>query len=191
MFRQAVLAGCGMWANELILITLLWLSPFKQAAPTGQVLEHAVTFRIKNAGLTVNGSFSDLKASVRFDPDHLTDSQLSASVGVASIRTGLFPRDSHLQSKAYFDAETYPRMLMQSTRIRRVNETSFMGTFNLTIRGVTRAIDVPFTYTQADGRGTFTGQFTINRLDFGVGNKSWLLSEEVRVTIQLITSLTT
>ncbi|HEX6892324.1 MAG TPA: YceI family protein, partial [Chryseolinea sp.] len=79
-------------------------------APGLEVKSHKITFKIKNAGITVDGSFSDLQADIRFNPKDLNKSVLKASLGVASINTGIKKRDKDLQMRKYFDAEKYPRI---------------------------------------------------------------------------------
>ena len=59
-----------------------WLLHF----PAGerQVKESAVTFQISNAGFTVDGTLSGLEATVQFDPAHLPQAVIRASVPVNS-----------------------------------------------------------------------------------------------------------
>ena len=143
----------------------------------------AVTFRIKHLGIAVDGSFSDLQTSIRFDPARLAESSLEASVAVNTIQTGIALRDRHLQKKGYFDAEQYPRIRLVSKRIRPEGGHQYVGTFELTIRDVTREVTVPFTYAPKGSAGRFEGNFTINRRDFGVGGGSLVLADEVKVFI--------
>ena len=144
-----------------------------------------VTFKIKNAGITVDGSFSDIQADIKFDPKNLDKSVLKASVGVASINTGIKKRDKDLQMRKYFDVEKYPRIKMTSKRIKHVEKDRYNGTFDLTIKGVTKQVEIPFTYTSKDNEGKFSGELKVNRRDFDVGNKSLILSDEATVFIEV------
>jgi len=158
------------------------------ADPGREVKSHKVTFKIKNAGITVDGSFSDLQADIKFDPKNLDKSVLKASVGVASINTGINKRDRDLQMRKYFYVDKYPRIKMTSKKIKHITKDQYKGTFELSIKGVTKDVEIPFTYSEKDNVGTFNGEFTLNRRDFGVGSNSIILSDDARVSIQVTTS---
>jgi polyisoprenoid-binding protein YceI len=58
----------------------------------------------------------------------------------------------------------------------------------VTIKGKTKMISVPFTFTESNAKGTFKGSFTINRLDFGVGESSFVMGDDVSVKLTLNTT---
>ncbi len=148
-----------------------------------------VTFQIKNAGITVNGSFSDVQTDIRFDPTRLTESSCSASVGAATIQTGIALRDGHLKKRGYLDTEHFPRIRMVSKRIQKVTGNRYLGLFDLTIRNTTRDIELPFTYVSKGAMGRFTGKLIINRQTFGIGTPSLVLADDVTVLIDVETPL--
>ncbi len=157
------------------------------ADPGSEVKSHKITFKIKNAGITVDGSFSDLQADIKFDPNNLDKSVLKASVGVASIKTGINKRDRDLQMRKYFYVDKYPRIMMTSKKIKHITGDQYKGTFELTIKGVTKNIEIPFTYNEKDNLGTFNGEFRVNRRDYGVGSNSLILSDDASMFIQVTT----
>jgi len=166
---------------------LIVLSGSTRFIPEVKVASSKITFKIKNAGITVDGSFTDLDAEIMFEPKDLDKSVLRASVGVASIKTGISKRDRDLQGRKYFYVEKYPRIKMVSKKIKSLGNDRFTATFNLTIRDVTKEVDVPFTYTRKGNQGTFNGTFTIDRRDFSVGGNSIILSDDVKIFIELTT----
>lgn len=147
----------------------------------------SVVFYIKNAGVEVDGSFSGLRATVNFDPDDLANSKISASVAVNTIKTGIDLRNKHLKGKPYFYAEKYPRISMESVSFTK-NGSKFTGQFKLTIRDVTKTVSIPFTFTESNGKGVFSGELELNRLDYNVGSSSWTLADDVKVKILLNTT---
>ncbi|AUD06886.1 YceI family protein [Spirosoma pollinicola] len=100
----------------------------------------SVKFQIRNAGIIVTGSFSYLQTAIHFDPAHPEASLLAASLGAATIHTGIALWDAHLQKRGYFDTEHFPRIKMVAKRIQKQANTRYVGLFNLTIRSVTRPI---------------------------------------------------
>ena len=159
-----------------------WLLLGATPAPGPKIAESELRFQIKNAGLTVNGTLTGLAATIDFDPAHPEQAHILASAPVRSIQTGIALRDKHLQKPEYFDAEKYPVISLQSKAIRQTAAGQYEGLFALTMKGVTRDITLPFTVAAAH---EFRGQFQLNRLDFGIGKSSFILSKEVTVNIRV------
>ena len=153
-----------------------------------QTIKNAeITFKIKNAGLTVNGSLGDFDGKINFNPSSLQKSKIEASVDVSTIDTGIKMRDKHLKKEDYFDAEKFPKINMESVSFSSKNNNAFEGKFKLTIKGHTEEIDLPFTLKSDGENSTFEGTFEIDRRDYGVGGNSFLLSDDVKVFIKVST----
>lgn len=156
-----------------------------QAQQAWQMQLAKVSFKIKNAGFYVDGSFSDLEAKLLFAPDALKDSRMEASVPVGTINTGNKSRDKHLRSDDYFDATRYPTIRMQSKRFVSKGN-AFVGNFDLQIKNVHKEIQIPFTWTRQGDAYLLKGNFKLNRLHYGVGSSSLILGNEVLVSIELL-----
>ena len=150
-----------------------------------------VTFSIRNAGLTVTGTFGGFSGDLIFDPAMPEKTQLSASVETATIETGIGLRNNHLKKTDYFDVATYPRISLRSTRIERQDSDAYTGTFELTIKNTTRAVAIPFTIVQKGMMATFSGQFTLNRLEYKVGKPGLLMGNGVTVQVVVQTQQVT
>ena len=148
-----------------------------------KVKSSAITFQIKNAGLTVDGSFGNLVADIKFDQLKPEEGSIKASVDTKTINTGNDMRNGHLCKEEYFDAEKFPKITLQSTKIARTGPITYNGTFNLTIKGVTKEIIIPFTFMKIPEKTEFKGTFTMNRRDFGVGGSSMTMADDLTVTI--------
>src|SRR5688572_2419486 len=104
----------------------------------------AVTFKIKNAGLNVDGHFTGLIGTVLFDPEHLAQSSIEASVDAATISTGIELRNNHLKKEEYLNVAKYPKITMKSISFEKQADGSYKGRFHLTLKGVTKEVVVPF-----------------------------------------------
>ncbi len=140
----------------------------------------AVTFTIKNFGLTANGSFKGLKGQINWDAENPAASIFDITVDVNTINTGIDARDSHLRKEDYFNAAAYPVIRFTSTAVNSSNITG-----NLTIKGVTKKISFPFTVKPSAGGYLFQGSFEISRKDFGVGGGSAVLSDNANVSLKI------
>jgi polyisoprenoid-binding protein YceI len=152
------------------------------------VTKAAISYEIKNMGVQTNGKFNALQADIVFDKANLQASSIQATVDVNSIDSDNSIRDKHLKADDYFDAAQYPKITMKSTALKQKSGNNFVGIFNMTIKGKTKAIDVPFTYTESANVALFKGSFKINRKDFGVGGNSMVLADEATINLVVETS---
>ncbi|GAA4460104.1 YceI family protein [Nibrella saemangeumensis] len=165
-----------------LLPALLLLLAFAWSGGRTEIENSAVSFQIQNAGITVNGTLEELEADITFDPNQLGNADIRASVPVSSIRTGISLRDKHLQRPDYFQADKYPRIELASKVVRKTGRNKYEGVFALTMKGIERDVTIPFTVSSAN---EFTGSFRVNRLDFGLGQESLVLADEVAIQIRV------
>jgi len=138
-------------------------------------IHSSVGFKIKHMMIaTVRGQFNEFEGTIAAAADDPANSHASGTVKVASIDTGNADRDAHLRSPDFFDAERSPEITFESTRIRHVEGASFALTGNLTIKGVTREVEMEATVDGADtdpwgmDRVGISVRGSINRTEFGL-----------------------
>ncbi len=147
-----------------------------------------VHFVIKNFGIDTGGDLTGLKGNISFSPDNLAASNFNVSVAVSTVDTDNSMRDKSLTSDEYFNAAKFPLITLVSTKIEKTNKTGagfYYFTGNLTIKGVTKTISFPFQARQENNGYLFTGNFQINRIDFGVGEQNIVLSNIVKVSLSV------
>ena len=169
----------------LFILIAVFAASMGYAQTVNKVTRGTVTFKIKNLGINTGGSLGGVQATVQFNPDQLASSSIEATVDAATINTDNEQRDEHLKSDAFFDIQRYPKITMRSVSFKKKSGNSFTGKFNLTLKGKTRQVDIPFTYTDSGSTISLTGTFKLNRLDYGLGGNSLVLSDEATVTIQV------
>jgi len=131
-----------------------------------------VQFSIKNFGISVSGTLTGLEGNILFDPAHPEQASFNVSIPSASVNTDNELRDSHLKNETYFDAVHYPLITFVSTRVTSGQQGLLNAFGNLTIKNHTREVLLPFTVVTNGNGYLFTGQFSINRKDFGIGGTS-------------------
>jgi len=74
----------------------------------------------------------------------------------------------------------HPEICFRSSAVQKTPD-GYLAKGELTMHGVTKAVELPFTHTD----GTLTGTFTVSRLAYGVGvdTGTFTVGEEVTVTI--------
>lgn len=150
-----------------------------------QTIVSSISFKIKNAGITVDGSFKGFQGTVNFNPDDLASSKFDVSVDASTINTDNKTRDNHLKEDEYFGVEKHPKISMKSSKIEKISEGKYKATFDLTLKGKTKSVSLPFSYSKTSTGYKLNGSFDINRRDYGVGGSSWILSDDVKVIVNL------
>jgi len=146
----------------------------------------SVTFKIKNFGFGVDGSFTGLLGKIVFDPKDPGKASLDVSIDAATVNTDNGSRDGHLKKEDYFDVQNHPRIRFVSTSITPSGKNgSYTIAGKLTIKTTTKDISFPFTATPKGDDYLFNGEFTINRRDFGVGGSS-TISNSLTVSLAVL-----
>ena len=119
------------------------------------------------------GRFKDFKGTVQYNDQDPTRSTVEFSAKIDSIDTGVAQRDAHLKTADFFDAEKFPTMTFKSTHVEKKGK-GYLLHGDLTIKGVTKSISLPFTMTGAvkdtwgGTRFGISAATTIDRRDFGI-----------------------
>jgi len=156
----------------------------------GFVARHAMVTKVR-------GQFNEFEGSAVVDADDFTKSSAQLTIQANSIDTRNEQRDGHLKSNDFLSLEEYPQITFVSTGVTQTSDTSLELTGDLTIKGVTNSITVPFEFEGAatdpfgNLRVGFEGSVVINRKDYGV---SWnaaletggvLVSEKVTLEFEV------
>jgi polyisoprenoid-binding protein YceI len=105
----------------------------------------SVGFKVKHMMVTnVKGTFGKVSGTITFDAAKVENSSVSVTIEAASVDTHEEKRDNHLKSEDFLDVANYPTITFQSTKVWKKGE-QWIATGNLTIRGVTKSIELPFT----------------------------------------------
>ncbi|MFE9877380.1 YceI family protein [Streptomyces sp. NPDC005784] len=154
-------------------------SPTDLSALTGKYTLDASHSRIgfvaRHAMVTkVRGAFNEFDGSAYFDGADPSKSTGKVTIKATSVDTRNAQRDEHLRSNDFLNMDEYPEIAFVSTSVQRSDDTSFEVTGDLTVKGVTNPVTIPFTYegTATDPFGNLRvgleGSVTINRKDYGV-----------------------
>ena len=133
----------------------------------GFVARHAMVTKVR-------GAFNEFEGTATLDGANPAASHVEVTISTASIDTRNAQRDEHLRSNDFLAMQEYPQITFSSTGVRQVDDTTFEVTGDLTIKGVTKPITIPFTFEGAAKdpfghlRAGFEGSVTINRKDYGI-----------------------
>ena len=106
-----------------------------------------IKFGVKGPFGTVRGNLSGLRSIIQFDKDNLAASSIRAGADPKSISTGIKLRNRDLQKEKYLNSDNYPSINFQSDKIQR-SGTGYKAIGDLTIKGVTKRVEIPFSFSE-------------------------------------------
>lgn len=153
----------------------------------------SIHFGVKHIFSTVRGHFPDFEGKITFDPDDLAHSHFDFTVTVKSINTNNGKRDTHLRSNDFFAVDAFPVMTFKSSTITHKGDNNYVVSGDMTLKETTKTMDIPFTFhgtapnpfNKKEEVAGFDANFSLNRLDFGVGTGKFLKMGVVGDTVQV------
>lgn len=121
----------------------------------------------------VRGEFKEATATITVAEDPL-QSSVTATIQADSFHSNQEQRDGHVKSPDFLHVEQYPTLVYRSTGVKEFDGNEFVLAGELTIRDVTRQVDLK---VELDGVGRspygqdvfgFSATAEIDREDFGI-----------------------
>ena len=145
---------------------------------------------------TVKGRFAGVNGGVSLENGSVGTASIDVTIDAASIDTGVGQRDEHLRSADFFDVARFPTLKFESRRIERTGKDALRVTGDLTIRDVTREVQLEVHELGkvqdpwGGERAGYSAEARINRRDFGL---TWnqaletgglVVGDEVAITLE-------
>jgi len=144
-----------------------------------------VKFQITKGFSTVTGHFKDVDYKVNLNGEEL--SSLSGTSKVASVQTKSSLRDKHLQKQEWFDSAKYPLIVIQSKKVSKQRNGSYLGLFDIKIKGKSQIKEIPFEVLKNGENKSLKANFNLSLADFDIGGGivSYLVGDKVTVNLDL------
>jgi polyisoprenoid-binding protein YceI len=133
-----------------------------------------VGFKVRHMVLTnVTGRFDAFEGVINYDAENIENSSVEVKIEAASINTNHEKRDGDLRGGEFLAADKHPEITFKSKKVIE-SEDGYVAVGDLTIRGVTKEVELPFTLagpiTSPWGQMVIGVEATleINRQDYGV-----------------------
>ncbi|HEX6865911.1 MAG TPA: YceI family protein [Caulobacteraceae bacterium] len=178
---RAILAG----------IVLLTAAPAHAAPPSWVVDKGASKVVLSSSfdGEPISGTIRRWDAQIRFDPKDLKGSSARVSLDTASVVSGDADQEAALPHQKWFWSQRYPQATFVSRSFKPLGGRRYAAVGDLTIRGVTKPLTLPFTLAITGDTAKMNAAVDLNRLAFGVGQDEWkatdVIPAKVKVTIAL------
>lgn len=187
--------------RKILLASLISLLCFSTAFAAEYKIDpdHSrATFKVRHLGISwVPGIFSKVEGTFSFDDKDIKASKAEAKIEVSSIDTQNKKRDDHLKSDDFFSASKFPFITYTSKSIKDISGNKFIVVGDLTIRGVTKPIELNAEFTGAvkdpwgNDRAAFQAESKLNRKEFGLQWNQLLetgalvVGEEILISIEV------
>lgn len=169
--RKPLLAGAVL---ALLTIPALAATPAPSApAWTVDQAASSVGFEGVADGSAFAGKVGTWQAQINFDPTKLDASAASVTIDMASVKTGDSSRDDPMGESAWLSPAAFPQATFTTTAISSTGPNAYVADGNLTIRGVSVPVKLPFTLSITGDRAEMAGSLTLDRTLWNIGKGSW------------------
>ncbi len=167
--------------------TLAAAAPLPYAAEFNQVQsqQSSIGFSYQQMGVSMDGRFRKFSSRIAFDPVQPAKAQAAFDIDLASIDTGAAESDEEVAGKSWFNTAGFPKANFVSSAVKPVGGNRYEVSGRLTIKGRSKDIVVPATFTQQGNNGVFAGGFTVRRADFAIGEGAWAKFDIVANDVQV------
>lgn len=159
---------------------------FRQVQPD----KSALVFGYTQMGVPMEGRFQRFTAQLRFDPARPAAASTVLEVDLASIDTGTPEADAEVAGKQWFNTQAFPLARFASSAVKPLGGNRYQVAGKLTIKGRSRDIAVPVTFTPQGKQAVFAGAFSFKRADFAIGEGPWAdfgtVANEVQIRFRIL-----
>lgn len=171
--------------NAVLALTLA--APLAHAVEFNQVQsqQSSISFSYQQMGVSMDGRFRKFTGQLAFDPAQPAKARAAIDIDLASIDTGAAESDEEVAGKSWFHIANFPKATFASTAVKAIGGNRYEVSGRLSIKGRSKDIVVPATFTQQGNNGVFAGSFTIRRGDFAIGEGPWAKFDIVANDVQV------
>lgn len=159
--------------------------PVRWAVAPGSTLAFATAW----SGQSIRGRFDRWTADIVFSPEALDRSKVHVDIDLASGNTGDAQRDAALPSADWLDAGAHPKATFTATRFTAAGEGRYVAHGQLTLRGISRPLDLPFRLKIDGDRAEVRGVTSLDRTTFGVGQGEWTSTDDIPAKVTVTVTL--
>lgn len=144
-----------------------------------------IAFTTSMEGEAITGSFAGYSAAIAFDPEQLSKSNVKVTIDLASVGSGDKDRDDTLKSSSFFNISVTPKAVFEARTFSRTDATHFVAHGKLTLHGITKAQELPFTLTIRNGVAQMSGSTSLDRTAFDVGTGDYASTDTIPAKVKV------
>lgn len=139
---------------------------------------------------TPSANFTDIQGTINVDNAKPANSSVQVTIPLSSVNTNVAALDKEFQAKDWFNAEQYPNITFNSTKVETKDKKNFKITGDLTIKGITKPVVLdavlnkqavhPMSKLETVG---FNATTSFSRSAFGIANYVPNVGDKITVNI--------
>lgn len=139
---------------------------------------------VRQIGNAVQGSFADWTAAITFDPDATGQAgAVTVTVSIGSLTLGSVTDQA--MGTDFFDVASFPTATFTADILKQADGYVADGT--LTLKGETAPLSLPFTLSLDGDTATMSGQTTLNRMTYDIGQG---MNDEANLGFDVVVDVT-
>jgi len=178
------------WCASVIAASVLAAGPAEAAHWTVDYAKSRLGFSVLWSNEPFAADFNSWKADIDFDPAAPGQARVSVSVDLASEESDESDFDDGLKGAQGFQTSQFPQARFVSRSFAHKHGDNYVAIGDLTLKGITKTITLPFTLAFAGNAVHMKGTAVLVRTDFGVGLGTWTapspVAHDVTVTIDIM-----
>jgi polyisoprenoid-binding protein YceI len=176
--QQAAQLGAGIWNID----------------PNHSLIE----FAAKHFDIAyVKGRFKSFSGQINVDEQDLLKSTVELTIDAGSVDSqAVQMREDLIKGEEMLEASKYPTITFKSTRIEQQGPTGFLVTGDLTMRSITKQVQIPLQFgglvsTRMGPKAGFSGALTLKKSDFQVPfNREFepgrfVVGDDIKIELQI------
>lgn len=179
----------------LLLATTLATPAFAQAEVAQWNIDNAaekshINFEGTQMGAPFKGNFKEFSGTISFDATKLEESKAEINIPLSSVEANSADRNKYLATTDWFNTSEFPAAKFVTKTIAKGEaDNAYVAEGELTMRGVTLPVTLPFTLKEEGNVATMEGQATLNRVEYGIG-ANWNDPNTVGLDVKLDIKIT-
>ncbi|MEN5312586.1 YceI family protein [Pseudomonas koreensis] len=148
-----------------------------------------ISFTFNQMGSRVYGTFGRFEATLDFDTHNPANARTTLRIDLNSIDAGSEDANTELVKPAWFDTQRFPVAVFESTGFSQIEPNRYLLTGRLTVKGMTRDVQVPVQLKPDNAIGIFDGELVLKRDDFALGAGEWadsVVSNEIDIKFKVV-----
>ena len=174
----------------LIGALFLFAAPAQAAHWNVDAAHSKLGFTVIWAKQPFTATFQNWKANIDFDPANLAVSKADVTIATGSMNSGDSDTDASIKGDIGFGVDKFPTARFVSTGFTHKSGNDYVAQGNLTLKGVTKPVTLPFTLTIAGKQAHMVGSASVMRNLFGVGTGEWAKPDPVAWDVKVNIDIT-
>lgn len=149
--------------------------------PEQSQLEYVATYE----GQRAPGEFREFQTDLKFDPQAPESGRLEVTVNLASADMYSSDVNDAIREQEWLNVDRVGPATFISDQITSRGNGRFLAVGTLQLKGVSRPLEVPFTWQAQGATAYMEGALTVDRTDFNIGTGEWASPTPIGVKVEV------